>query len=97
MRIEVQKSGGVAGLLRPVDAFDTDNLSPEDSHSIRRLVDAADFFNLPPEIAPGPERDSFTYRINVESGGRSHTVRTGKHAAPAPLRDLIERLDAMKP
>ena len=58
--------------------------------ALQRHVEAARFFELPPEILPAqPMPDSFQYDLTIEDGGRSHTVTTTQDAAPTALQALL--------
>ncbi|MBW4495206.1 MAG: hypothetical protein KME26_19380 [Oscillatoria princeps RMCB-10] len=92
MRINFERTGGFAG-MRLATVADTNTLPPEEANQLRRLVDAADFFHLPPTItSPTPVADRFQYRLAVEENGQQHTVTVSERALPAPLRPLIEWL-----
>lgn len=85
MRVQFQMEGGIAhfpGLSRPV-VIDSGQLSQEEAAELRRLVEAARFFDLP-ETAALPPRgaaDYSRYTITIEEGGRRHTVQ---------LTDLVQ-------
>jgi hypothetical protein len=85
MRIEYEKDGGFAyfpGLHRPV-TIDTDGLSAEEAKEIKRLIEAAGFFDLPAS-SPPPRgaADYFQYTISVTAPQYRHTVRLTD-----PIRD----------
>ena len=85
MRIEYEKEGGFAyfpGLHRPV-TIDTDRLPAEEAKEIKRLIEAAGFFDLPAS-SPPPRgaADYFQYTISVTAPQCRHTVRLTD-----PIRD----------
>jgi hypothetical protein len=92
MRIEFQRSGGVAGVRWPAVTIDTAALPEEEARGWQELVAATDFFNLPATSSPGNRRDPFSYRITVESEGRRHSIQTHGGGSSA-LQTLIERLE----
>jgi hypothetical protein len=92
MQIRFEKSGGFAAIRRPPKIISVDSLPERDAAEWRRLIEAADFFNLPSVIPPGHGRDLFQYAITVDLDGRQHCVRVSEGAVPAPLQPLLERL-----
>jgi hypothetical protein len=91
MRVEFRREGGFAGI--PLGAvFDAESLSAEDAGTLRELMEAADFFNLPATTTPARGADRFQYVVTVEADGKRHTVRTTDAAAPEPLRTLLDFL-----
>lgn len=79
MKVEFAREGGIAyfpGLSKPV-TFDTNSLAPEDAQEFRRLLDEANFFDLPFRAGAPRSRgaDCFQYTIHVESGDRDHTIQ----------------------
>ena len=79
MRIEFAQTGGIGyfpGLNKPV-TVDVDRLDPAQAEELKRLVEAARFFDLPASIG-APARGAADYQydlLTVEDGGRRHTVR----------------------
>ncbi len=87
MRIEVTRSGGVAG-IRLHAALDSDALADEERQAIEALVEAARFFELPAELVSGMP-DAFLYDVIVVRAELRHEVRADDGAAPEPLRALV--------
>lgn len=79
MRIIFTREGGLAyfpGLNKPV-TIEVDQLDSREGEELKRLVQAARFFDLPATIG-APARgaaDHQYYRLTVEADGRRHTVR----------------------
>jgi hypothetical protein len=98
MRIELKTEGGIAhfpGLSRPV-VIDSAGLSAEDDAELRRLVEAARFFERPPTVGT-PSRGAADYRqytISVEDGGRQHTVKLADPVEDPSLQQLLRFLQA---
>jgi hypothetical protein len=94
MRIELKVEGGLAylpGMKKPI-TVDSDKLSKSDAAALKKLVDAAEFFDLPSTInkpAPGAA-DYQTYTITVESGKRQHRVQAVDPVDSTALLDLID-------
>jgi len=96
MRALIEITGGFGGLTTK-KTIDSEKLIAEQANRIRQLVDASDFFNLPPTIAySGQARDFFQYKLTVESEGKKHTVVVDEPAAPPALKPLIQFLRATK-
>jgi hypothetical protein len=74
MRITVERSGGVAGLIRRQEV-DTSRLPAGDA---KRLTALAASVGRTPAAAPGapPQADRFVFSVTIEDGGkaRSHTL-----------------------
>lgn len=94
MRIEFERSGGLAG-MRLTLSVDTDTLPESEADEIAKLVKEADFFALPEEAGTPPGADAFNYKVTIESEGRSHTVRTSELEAPPGLSPLLQRLERL--
>ena len=94
MKIDLERSGGFAGMITS-KAVDSTSLPSDQANQMRQLVDAADFFRLPPTITTrAAQPDSFQYRLTVEDNGKQHTVEVGEQAVPGTLRPLLEWMTA---
>ena len=100
MRLHLAVDGGFAavpGLRRPLD-IDLDQLPAQQSNEIRRLLDAANFFDLP-ETVGAPAASAADYReytITADDGDRCKTVRVPEFDASPMLLDLIDRLQSLR-
>lgn len=94
MRVRYTRTGGFAAAMRREYTVDSAAISPEGADELSRLIEAADFFQLP-SASPSPRamRDTFRYRISVEMGGREHTVEMDQAAVPDRARALLDWLD----
>ena len=92
MLIEFTRSGGIAS-MRLNKSFDTDSLPVEAAAELIGMVQAADFFNLPPDIHTSGA-NKFRYKIIVDDQDRSHTVHVDEHAMPKGLAPLVRKLEA---
>jgi len=94
MRIEYHQTGGVVGgSWRAV--IDTAELPPAKAQTLLRLVEDANFFNLPRGILRLPRLstvDHFSYTISVMDGERKRRVQTDDIDMPAKLRPLVSYL-----
>jgi hypothetical protein len=86
-RIELVRSGGVAGVTRRW-SLDSDDLSAEEAAEFEPLLAALD--DAPAAAAPGADR--FQYELRVTRGGQTRTVTLHEGAIPAELRPLLDRL-----
>ncbi len=98
MRIHFRMEGGVAyfpGLSKPV-TIESDQLPKEEAAELKRLVDAARFFDLP-TMASAPRRgaaDYYQYTVTIEEGRRSHSVRLADPLGNPDLQALLDFLRA---
>jgi nitrogen-specific signal transduction histidine kinase len=94
MRIEFERTGGVAG-MRLAASLASDTLPEPDARELTRLIEASRFFDLPDRIEEANSSgDRFGYAITIDEGSRSHTVQISEAAVPAALRPLIGWLTA---
>ena len=92
MRIDFVRSGGFAGILLSA-RIDLEKLSPDESATLERLINEANFFDLPEQIKPAsPMPDRFEYQVTVSSSQRTHTVMVSESLVTVPLRPLLENL-----
>ena len=89
MRITFSRSGGVTG-VRLRTAVNEDDLSAPHAAKLRRLVNAADCFQLPKQLAADPKQpDRFQYELTLEDGERRHTIAIDEEAATPALLKLF--------
>jgi emfourin len=94
MRIEFERTGGVAG-MKLATTIDSGRLSSEEAATLDRLVDEAGFFGLPSRLAASTSSpDRFQYRITVRMPDRAHTVDVHEGRITPTLRPLIDWLTA---
>jgi hypothetical protein len=93
--ITFKRSGGVIGHELQFDV-DLNALPDEEATQLLRLIDKADFFNLPENLAGSRSPDEFQYWIEVDNGGDSHTVTVTDTAMPDALRPLVRELMMMR-
>ncbi|MFN8449950.1 MAG: protealysin inhibitor emfourin [Anaerolineae bacterium] len=98
MRIQLKTDGGAAyfpALAQP-RALEDDDLSETDRTRLEALTDAADFFNLPPDMS-GAQRgaaDYQSYTLTIEMAGKQHTVRFNDLTDDQRLNDLLAFVQA---
>ena len=97
MRIQFETLGGFAyipGLQRQLH-IDTERLTRPQAGEIESMVRAAHFFDQSDSICPPGAADYRSYRITVEDGEKSHTVRVVESAADRSLLALLSYLRAL--
>lgn len=98
MRIQLKTDGGVAyfpALAAPRTLDDSD-LDEADRATLAALTDAADFFNLPPDLSgakPGAA-DYHSYTLTIEQAEQEHTVRFDDLTDDQRLMDLLAFIQA---
>jgi emfourin len=91
VRVEVQRSGGFAGLSR-VTAVDTANLPPADARDIEERVRTIDFDAAGRQTAAAePRPDAFQYDVTIADGD-SHRKVTLRDPTPPGFQDLYRRM-----
>jgi hypothetical protein len=63
-----------------------------DVRNITRLVEDAQFFDLPENLIKNFEPYEYQYTITVDAGITYHTVRTNDSTMPMTLRPLVNEL-----
>ena len=95
MRIRFKSEGGIVhlpGLSEPV-TIDTEELPVEQANELERLIEVADFFELPAASAPQPgAADYQQYTISVTTPSRSHEARLTDPIENPQVRELVNYL-----
>ena len=92
MHIQFERSGGFAG-MRLTATIDSERLSSDDAATLRDLIAAARFFDLPAKsekAATGADR--FHYKVIAEMDARRHTIEIDESVVPSSLRPLLNWL-----
>ena len=97
MRIQFKTEGGIAhlpGLSEPV-TIDTHELPAEQANELERLIEVAEFFELPATSTPPPgAADYQQYTISVTTPNRSHEARLTDPIENPRVRELVNHLRA---
>jgi len=93
--ITFERSGGVVGNEVYLD-LDLDSLSEDSANRLLKLVDNADFFNIPTNLGMSSTPDEFQYKITVDNGDKYHSVRTTDTTMPKSLLPLVRELTMLK-
>ena len=97
MRVEFKIDGGFVYLPERSETvtIDTDDLPAEEADELKRLIEAAGFFDLPEASAPPRgAADYLRYTISVTSLERSHTVHLTDPIEDPDVQALVEYLEA---
>ncbi len=95
MHIDFTRTGGFAG-MRLTTSVDTANLPPDQATNLQKLMDDAQFFDLPAKLMPDkPMPDRFEYHVTVSSDQQTHTIDVNDAAVPQSLRPLLNYLTTM--
>jgi len=93
--IAFKRSGGFIGQGMRFH-LDLNQLPVNDARHIVRLIEQAEFFNIPENLIVKFNPDEYQYTITVDVGIISHTVRTNDTTMPASLRPLVDELSSLK-
>ncbi|HXQ34334.1 MAG TPA: protealysin inhibitor emfourin [Anaerolineales bacterium] len=93
--ITFERSGGVVGNDLHLD-LDLDTLAEDEAQHLLKLIDEADFFNIPEQSTEQFTPDEFKYKIAVDAGQTSHTVYTSDSTIPKNLLPLAKELTMLK-
>ncbi len=92
--ITYERTGGFMG--RKVSfSLNLDELPARQSRSLKRLLDQADFFNLPENLIAQSMPDAFTYTITIEEETVIRKVQMSEDTTPEALRPLLEDLSRL--
>ena len=96
MRITLRVVGGFTGRAgAEVYEVDVDRLPHDEASRLQRLVAAAGFFSLAPDVRkPAPASWDFLHELTIADGNKIHTVRFHLDAVPTALRTLCDEIIA---
>jgi hypothetical protein len=90
-KITFRRSGGFIGQGMRVE-LNLNNMPISAVRNITRLVEEAQFFDLPENLIKSFKPDEYQYTITVDAGITNHTVRTNDSTMPSSLRPLVKEL-----
>lgn len=90
-KISFKRSGGFVGRGMRFE-LNLNNLPISTVRNITRLVEEAQFFDLPENLIKNFKPDEFQYTITVDAGITNHTVYTNDSTMPSSLRPLVKEL-----
>lgn len=93
-KITFKRSGGFIGNGMKFE-LNLNDMPISAVRTITRLVEEAQFFDLPENLIKTFKPDEYQYTITVDAGITNHTVRTNDSTMPSSLRPLIRELSMM--
>ena len=93
--ITFKRSGGFVGKGMKYE-LNLNQIPMNDANSFIRLIQQAEFFNIPENLIVKFNPDEYQYTITVDAGIICHTVRTNDTTMPASLRPLVDELSAFR-
>jgi len=93
-KISFKRSGGFIGRGMRFE-LNLNNLPISAVRNITRLVEEAQFFDLPENLIKTFKPDEYQYTITVDAGITNNTVRTNDSTMPSSLRPLIRELSLL--
>ena len=92
MKVYFEQSGGLAG-VGSYASVDSDSLQPEEASELQRLIDDANFLELPSQpSAPSRGADYMEYKITIEINNNKHFIKTTDLTMPPNVSPLIRYL-----
>lgn len=93
-KITFKRSGGYIGRGMRFE-LNLNALPISAVRNITRLVEEAQFFDLPENLIRNFQPDECQYTITVDAGITNHTVHTNDSTMPSSLRPLVKELSLM--
>ncbi len=93
-KITFKRSGGFIDRGMRFE-LNLNNLPISAVRNITRLVEEAQFFDLPENLIKNFEPDEYQYTITVDAGITNHTVRTNDSTMPSSLKPLVKELSLL--
>ena len=93
-KIMFKRSGGFIGQGMKFE-LNLNSMPISAVRNITRLVEEAQFFDLPENLIKNFKPDEYQYTITVDAGITNHTVRTNDSTMPSSLRPLVKELSLL--
>jgi Emfourin len=93
--ITFERTGGLVGNEIYFDV-DLDSVPEDEAKRLQKLIDSANFFNIPANIGMSATPDEFLYKITVDDGEEYHSVRATDTTMPKALHPLIRELTMLR-
>jgi len=93
-KITFKRSGGFIGRGLRFE-LNLNNMPISAVRNITRLVEEAQFFDLPKNLVRNFQPDECQYTITVDAGITNHTVHTNDSTMPSSLRPLVRELSQL--
>jgi len=93
--ITFERYGGVVG-KEVYFELELEHLPVDTANRLQKLIDSADFFNIPVNLGVAATPAEFQYKISVDTGDEYHSVRTTDTTMPKALSPLVRELTMLK-
>lgn len=93
--ITFERTGGHVGNDLRLD-LDLDALPEDESQHLMKLIDEADFYNIPERTGEQFTADEYKYKIALNGEQASHTVETSDSTMPRSLLPLTKELTMLR-
>jgi len=93
--ITFERSGGVIG-NEVYFELDFGSLPEDKVERLQKMIDSADFFNIPTNLGMSSTPDEFQYKVTVDNGKDYHSVRATDTTMPKVLLPLVRELTMLK-
>lgn len=93
-KITFKRSGGFVGRGLRFE-LNLNNMPISAVRNITRLVEEAQFFDLPENLVRNFQPDECQYTITVDAGITNHTVHTNDSTMPSSLKPLVRELSLL--
>jgi hypothetical protein len=96
MRIQLERTGGVAG-IKIRRSIDSAELPLEEAKKLEGMLRKSRFFKLPAEMSSTTSgTDRFHYRLTIETGEETRTVEAAEAEVPESLRPLLHWIESRR-
>lgn len=93
--ITFERSGGIVANEIYLD-LDIGNVPEDSAKRLMDLIEKADFFKIPSNLGMASTPDEFQYKITVDNGKASHSVRITDTTMPKSLLPLVRELTMLQ-
>ena len=93
--ITFERTGGLVGSDLHLH-LDLDRLPEDETQHLMKLIDEADFYNIPERTGEQFSADEYKYKIALNGEQASHTVETSDSTMPRNLLPLTKELTMLK-
>lgn len=94
-QIDFERSSGLVG-RRIRYSVDLHDLSADEAQNLQKLIDEANFFDLPEDLHGSATPDEFQYQLSIQDGDKRHTVNASDTTMPRSLVPLVKELTMLQ-
>ncbi len=88
MNIKVERSGGITGTITS-NQLSTEDLSPSQVNTVKKLIDNAKFSALTLNNAPQGAADHYSYKITIRDRSRNQIIECNQYNMGENLKSLV--------